>query len=374
MRGNAHPMKKLINMQEHICSWDNLLGAYKDAARGKRFRPDVLSFTQDLEKHLLDIKAELETRTYTVGRYREFYVSYPKRRLVMALSFRDRVVQWAIYRQINPFIDKRYIRHSYGCRNGKGTLAAAQQLQRWVRAVSHKQDAREWVILKCDVSKYFYRVDHEIALEIYRQYIDDDWLMWLMAEIINNPNTPFGLPDGMSINECPARQRLFEVGMPIGNLTSQETANLYLNEVDQYAKHMLKIRHYIRYMDDTIILIKGRKQAEEVRANLERFMRDHLKLAMNKKTVILPLSHGCEFVGYRVTEHGLRLRKKTIQHIKNSLRRMERRYARGEIDQDDALATINSYMGMCKNINGYGVRTWIAENIVLRREDSTSDG
>ena len=307
-----------------------------------------------------------------MGPYREFYVSYPKRRLVMALGFRDRVVQWAIYRQINPFIDRRYITHSYGCREGKGTLAAAQQLHRWIKAISRKEDAREWVILKCDVSKYFYRVAHEIALEIYMQYFYEDWLLWLMAEIINNPSTPFGLPEGVNISECPPDQRLYDVGMPIGNLTSQETANIYLNEVDQYAKHELRIRHYIRYMDDTILLIKGRKAAEETRAQLERFMRNRLKLAMNKQPVILPISHGCEFVGYRVTEHGLRLRKKTIQHIKRSLRRMERRYARGEIDQDDALATINSYMGMCKNINGYSVRTWIAENVVLRKEEPRS--
>lgn len=250
--------------------------------------------------------------------------------------------------------------------NGRKALAAVYIPR--MRAISRRQDAQDWVILKCDVSKYFYRVDHEIALDIYRQYIDDEWLMWLMGEIVNNPNVPFGLPEGVSISECPRDRRLYEVGMPIGNLTSQETANIYLNEVDKYAKHELRIRYYIRYMDDTIILIKGRRNAEEARNKLEVFMRDRLHLAMNKKTVILPLSHGCEFVGYRVTAHGLRLRKHTVKHIKHSLRRLEKRYANGEVSQDEALSSINSYIGMCKNINGYGLRRWIAENIVFRRE------
>lgn len=366
-------MRKLTNTKEHICSWDNLVGAYKDAARYKRYRTDVLSFTQNLESNLLDIKRDLENRQYTVGPYREFYVSYPKRRLVMALGFRDRIVQWAIYRQINPFIDKRYIEHSFGCRKGKGTLAAAQQLHHWMKMISRKPNAKDWVILKCDVAKYFYRVDHKTALDIYANYINDEWLMWLLGEIINNRDVPFGLPEGMSISECPRSERLFDVGMPIGNLTSQETANLYLNEVDQYAKHVLKIKHYIRYMDDTIIIVDSRKKAEHIRTSIEAFMKERLKLSMNKKTVILPLSHGCEFVGYRVTIHGLRLRKKTTQHIKRALKRTQKLYSRGEIDQDKAFATIHSYLGMCKHINGYNVQRWIAENVVLRRE-AEADG
>lgn len=115
--------------------------AYRNAVKNKRYREEVLIFSQNLEANLLALLDELKNRTYRVGKYREFYVNYPKRRLVMALAFPDRIVQWAIYQQINPFIDKRFITHSYGCRNGKGSLAAVQQLHSWIQAVSRKPDA-----------------------------------------------------------------------------------------------------------------------------------------------------------------------------------------------------------------------------------------
>ena len=119
-------MEKLHDLKDRICSFDNLLAAYREAARGKRYRNEVITFSFGLEENLLEIQRELLDRSYTVGNYREFYVRYPKPRLVMALGFRDRIVQWAIYRQINPYMEKRFIQHSYGCRQNKGTLAAAQ--------------------------------------------------------------------------------------------------------------------------------------------------------------------------------------------------------------------------------------------------------
>ena len=196
-------MEKLQNLKDHICSWDNLLCAYKEAARDKRYRNEVITFSFHLEENLFDIQQDLLNQTYTVGRYREFYVHYPKARLVMALGFRDRIVQWAIYRQINPYIDKRFIQHSYGCRRGKGTLAAAQCLLNWLRLVNRKADAKNWAIIKGDISKYFYRVDHDIIMRVYAEISDDPWFLWLIGTIINNPDLPFGLPEGMSIDDCP---------------------------------------------------------------------------------------------------------------------------------------------------------------------------
>ena len=159
-------MEKLHDLKDRICSFDNLLAAYREAARGKRYRNEVITFSFGLEENLLEIQRELLDRSYTVGNYREFYVRYPKPRLVMALGFRDRIVQWAIYRQINPYMEKRFIQHSYGCRQNKGTLAVAQCLLNWVRLISRKPDAKDWAIVKGDISKYFYRVDHEVILRI----------------------------------------------------------------------------------------------------------------------------------------------------------------------------------------------------------------
>lgn len=359
-------MEKLHNLKDRICSFENLLAAYREAAKDKRYRNEVITFGFRLEENLLDIRRELQEQRYTVGRYREFYVHYPKPRLVMALGFRDRIVQWAIYRQINPFVNKRFIHHSYGCRKDKGTLAAAQCLLNWVQLISRKPDADEWCIIKGDVSKYFYRVDHEIVMRLYADICDEDWFLWLIGTIINNPDLPFGLPEGVAIDDCPREARLYDVGMPIGNLTSQETANIYLDRLDQYVKHVLRQRYYLRYMDDFIIICR-KEQAQSILDAVSAFLRADLHLAISPKSRILPVMQPVEFVGYMVSPHGLRLRKKTTKHIKHALRYVEELYALGAIDLDSALQTVNSYMGMTEHCNGYSLRRWIEENIVFVR-------
>ncbi len=359
-------MEKLHNLKDRICSFENLLAAYREAARDKRYRDEVIAFTFNLEENLLELQQELIERRYTVGRYREFYVHYPKARLVMALGFRDRVVQWAIYRQINPWMDKRFIQHSYGCRKDKGTLAAAQCLLNWVQLFSRKDDAGEWRIIKGDVSKYFYRVDHDVSMSIYADITDDEWFLWLIGTIINNPNLPFGLPEGVAIDDCPREERLFDVGMPIGNLTSQETANIYLDRLDQFCKHKLHLRYYERYMDDFIIICR-KEEAQAIMEQITVFLREELRLTISPKSRILPVTQPVEFVGYSVTPHGLRLRKKTTKHIKHALKHEAELYALGVIDIDSALNTVHSYFGMTKHCNGYNLRRWIAENIVFVR-------
>ena len=366
--GGGFYTRKLQNLKDRLCSFENLLAAYREAEKDKRYRNEVIVFRFNLEENLLSIQKELLEGIYKVGNYREFYVHYPKARLVMALGFRDRIVQWAIYRQINPFCDKRFIQHSYGCRTGKGTLAAAQCLLSWVQLVSRKPDARDWVILKGDVSKYFYRVDHATLLEIYALITDDPWFIWLVGTIINNPDLPFGLPEGASISDCPREKRLFDVGMPIGNLTSQESANIYLDLLDQYVKHVLRQHFYLRYMDDFIVLCR-RNEVQTIYADIERFLREALKLTISPKSKIIPALQQVEFVGYLVSPHGMRLRKKTSRHIKRSLRSIERAYAEGRIGLDRALATIESYFGMTEHCSGYNLRRWIADHIALQRKE-----
>ena len=362
-------MEKLHNLKDRICSFENLLAAYREAAKDKRYRNEVITFGFCLEENLLDIQRELQEQRYTVGNYREFYVHYPKPRLVMALGFRDRIVQWAIYRQLNPWVDKQFIQHSYGCRKDKGTLAAAKCLLNWVQLISRKPDAQDWVIIKGDVSKYFYRVDHEIVMHLYASICDEDWFLWLIGTIINNPDLPFGLPEGVAIDDCPREARLYDVGMPIGNLTSQETANIYLDRLDQYVKHILRQHYYLRYMDDFIIICR-KEQAQSILDAVSTFLREDLHLSISPKSKILPVRQPVEFVGYMVSPHGLRLRKKTTKHIKHALKYIAQLYAMGLIDLDSALFTVNSYMGMTEHCSAYNLRRWIEENIVLVRGGS----
>lgn len=364
-------MEKLRNLKQRICSFENLLAAYKEAVRDKRYRNEIIAYSFNLEENLLALRADLLKGTYKVGAYREFYVRYPKPRLVMALGFRDRIVQWAIYRNLNPYIDKRFIAHSYGCRKGKGTLAAAQCLLNWVQLISRKPDADEWFLIKGDISKYFYRIDHEIIMDIYAEITDDPWFLRLMREIIDNPDVPFGLPPGVSADDCPKEKRLYDVGMPIGNLTSQETANIYLDRLDQYCKHALRLHYYVRYMDDFIILVKGREEAQRILREIEGYLKRALHLDISPKSRILPATHDVEFVGYTVSPHGLRLRKKTTRHIKSSLKHVAELYALGLVDLDAALQTVNSYHGMTKHCNGYNLRRWIEDNITFQRREES---
>ncbi|MGB9825791.1 MAG: reverse transcriptase domain-containing protein, partial [Desulfofundulus sp.] len=169
----------------------------------------------------------------------------PKKRLIMALPFRDRVVQWAIYRVINPLLDRQFIYDSYACRVGKGTHKAADRLQYWLRYLDRRYP--KVYVLKLDISKYFYRVDHAVLKGILRKKIADRDLLWLLDTIIDGDGQKFGIPLGDHDFEF---DRLADIGMPIGNLTSQLFANLYLNEADQYAKHQLRLKYYIRYMDE----------------------------------------------------------------------------------------------------------------------------
>ena len=361
-------MEKLHNLKERICSYDNLFEAYISAAKGKGDRAEVVRFSFDLEENLSKIQKELMDGTYKVGPYREFYVRYPKPRLVMALGFRDRVVQWAIYRQIDPYVDKRFITHSYGCRRDKGTLAAAECLMNWMRQISRKPDADSYCIIKGDISKYFYRVDHEIVMDCYREISDDEWFLWLMGVIVNNPDVPFGLPVGMNIDDCPRENRLYSVGQPIGNLTSQETANIYLDRFDQWCKHTLGLRFYVRYMDDFCAIVK-KSDAKKTMDAMTDFLRERLHLDMSRKARIVQANRDTEFVGFMVSAHGLRLRKKTVYHIKRSLKHLKNQYADWVIDFDRVKDSIICYCGMTKHCNAHYLEKWIAENIILQRKD-----
>lgn len=357
----------LHNLMAHICSFENLLAAFDDACKGKRYRDEVLTFKQNLEQNLFDLQKELLSGKYTVGPYREFYVRYPKPRLVMALQFRDRVVQHAIYRQLNPYLEKRYIFHSYACRTGKGTQRAADCVLNWERQIIRKPNGKEWYVLKIDVSKYFYRINHEIALDMFREISDDLDFIALIATIIDNPDVPFGLPVGMNADECPPEMRLFDVGMPIGNLSSQMIANMYLDRLDQYCKHILGIHYYIRYMDDMLVLSDDLQQLHEWRKRIGAFANDVLELNLNKKTSIQKMTRGVEFVGHIITPSGIRIRKSTRKRIKRVLKHICAMYNDGSIELASALDTIQCYRGMLQHASAHGLAEWITEHIVLTK-------
>lgn len=360
-------METLRNIYQKICDFENLYEAYLEARKNKRYRKDVLDFSARLEENLIQLQNELIYKTYQVGRYREFYVYEPKKRLIMALQFRDRVVQWAIYRHLNPWFDKQFIYDSYGCRKNKGTHRAADRLQYWMRQVSRKEG--RYYYLKLDISKYFYRVDHEILLNLLRRKINDMDLVELLGHIINCEHTAFGLPAFTDPEDCPKTERLLNKGMPIGNLTSQMFANIYLNQLDQYAKQKLRLHYYIRYIDDIIILHHDKRRLHEIKDEIEAFLWDELRLNLNKKTAIRPINHGIEFVGFRIFATHRKLKKASAKRMKKRLKYLREEYARGKVSTETLRASEASYAGMLKHFNSYG----LMKIINIKGEDARHD-
>jgi len=340
---------------DSICDFEELYAAYRDARKQKRYRRDVMEYAEQLEANLITTQNELIWGTYEVGPYRPFYVTIPKLRLVMALQFRDRVVQHALYRRMNPFYDKLFIEDSYACRIGKGSHKAADRLQYWMRQVSRKPGA-PWYYLKLDISKYFYRVNHRTLLDILKTRIADERLLRLLDTIINSEDTAFGLPAGMGPEECPEELWLTDVGMPIGNLTSQLFANIYLNEMDQYAKHQMRIHYYIRYMDDIIILHQDKAELANFRDEIADFLRDNLQLDLNKKTAIRPVELGVDFVGYRIYATHRKLKKSTAYRIMRRTKTLSMQLAAGEISREEFDRVIASYRGVLSHCNSHGLR------------------
>ena len=351
-------MKRYNNIYSKIFDFENLYLAYLEARKGKRYRHDVMRFTANLEENLITIQNELIYKTYKVGRYNEFFVHDPKKRLIMSLPFRDRVVQWAIYRQLNPLFDKRYISTSYGCRNGGGAHRAVKKLKEYLRA----QPGTAYV-LKMDVSKYFYRINHDVLMGILRSMIKDEDVLWLLGTIINSDHD-----FGIEVDDWDyTGERLSNVGMPIGNLSSQMFANLYLNEADHFAKQVLGCKHYIRYMDDIVIVDTDKKRLREVLKKMDDFLTFHLALKLNNKTCIRTETQGVDFCGYRVWRTHIRLRKKSALKMKKHIKFLQREFSRGRIKTDRFRNSLMSYLGMMSHCDSFSLKNKLMQNVLLTK-------
>ena len=341
--------KTYRHLYNTICEFGNLHQAYLKARRNKRYRPEVLAFSAHLEEELLQLRQELLSGNYRTGDYRCFEVQEPKRRLVAALPFRDRVVQHALCNIIEPILDSRFIHDSYACRTGKGAHAGADRVTAFLRE-AHRNNGQAWV-LKGDVAQYFPSVDHEILLGLVGRTIRCGATMNLAREIVNSWHTA-----GMHGR-----------GIAIGNLTSQLFANLYLNELDQFVKHELRQRHYIRYMDDFIVVGDDKATLNSIRQNVVEFLADKLALRTNSKTQVFPAAQGVDFLGYRIWATHRLLRKGSIKRMKRKLRHFSELYARGDIDLGRISASVQSWVGHCGHADTYNLRNRIFAEVNLTR-------
>jgi retron-type reverse transcriptase len=287
----------------------------------------------------------------------------------MALVHRDRVLQWAIYRKLNPLYEKTYIYDSYGCINNKGKEKAAKRIQYWLRQTDRK--GKRYYCLKLDISKFFYRVDHEILLEILSKKIKDERILQLLEKIINSDKRAFGVPLGVEPSEIDPKDMLFDKGMPVGNLTSQMFENVYLNEVDQYIKHELHIHYYVRYADDMLILHDDYRELVEYKRKIEAFLLERLKLNLNNKTTINPTTHNIDFVGFIINKDEIRLRKATVRRMKVRMKYVLKQYENGEITRDKVNATMQSYFGMVSHCTNEGLKRWLLDHAVMHCTDAS---
>ena len=345
-------MKRYKNLFDEIVCWRNMEISMYNAARYKTSHREIAAFLDNHKTLLPEIIEELKNGSYRIGKYHEFFVYDPKKRLVMALPFRDRVVQWGIYRQLNPLLDKRYIDTSYACRTDHGVHLAVAKLNEF----SHNLDmfCDNPYYLKMDMSKYFYRINHEVLINILDSIINDSKLMDLLSYIINSDEQKFGIE---IINHKVTGRRIRGVGMPIGNLTSQMFANLYLNVLDHYCKHTLRAKKYIRYMDDVIILDNDKHKLRHYQEQISNFIETHLKLELNNKTCISTCKSGIDFCGYRVFPNYVKLRKKTYTKMMRRIRQMVYLYSQGKISEFEVQQTMGSYYGFLKHCDSYNIRT-----------------
>ncbi|MCC8066398.1 MAG: RNA-directed DNA polymerase [Clostridiales bacterium] len=356
---------KIKQVFDLIFSDENLYAAIQDASKGRRYHRDVLRVQNDCWNVIEQIQQDVRSGNYEIDRYYIFYVYEPKKRMIMSISFYHRIVQWAIYRVINPLLVKGYIEDSYGCIPGKGALSAMLKLRYWLKAVEKKPGT--WYYLKLDISKYFYRISHRVLKKILAKKIKDERLLQILYSIIECRHTPFGLPPGKGPGDVPMEERLYDVGMPVGNLMSQVFANVYLDVLDQFCKRVLHIHFYVRYMDDIIILSDSKVQLHEWKNCIQEFLERELELSLNQKTCIRPVSQGIEFVGYRVWPHYVTIRKSTTLQIKRAMRLKVYEYNVGLTSMEDVTNTLKCYTGMLDHCDCGTFRDDLVCSVVLNK-------
>lgn len=359
-------MEKHRHVFEQMYDYETLYGGYLLARRGKRFKDQVLQYTSNLEENLIDAQNNLIWKSYEVGQAHQFYEYFPKKRIIYALPFADRVINCAAYNTLIPIYQKSYYEHSYGSIAGKGPIKAAKQLQYWIRLVGNKPEP--WVLVKCDVAKFFFRIPFEVQMRELMRPIDDPQMEWFLDTALRGNGQAFGLPlDVVDVALC---DRVAGIGMPVGSLLSQTTANVVMNRTDQFMKRELHVPYYMRYMDDMIFLVPRKAEAHEILRALSEFLQSELGLNLNNKTAIMKPDAGVEFVGKRIWPEKMELRRSTSLYMKRHLNYIREHYASGELDLDYATSVIRSYLGMMSHCNNDALIEKVLADYVLIRDSS----
>lgn len=330
--------KRFSANYDSVISSGNLLEAWKEFLKGKRSKKDVQEFSINLIDNLFALHNDLLHHTYKHGGYQAFSIYDPKPRNVHKASVRDRLLHHAIYRILYPFFDKKFIADSYSCRLNKGTYKAINRFREFIYKVSENNTRTCWV-LKCDVKKFFANIDHDILIRILREYIFDENIISLLGNVIVSFSSE---KEG--------------IGLPLGNLTSQLFVNIYMNKFDQFVKHKLKAKYYIRYSDDFVIFSENRKWLDEQIFAIRKFFHDELKLALHpNKIFIKTVFSGVDFLGLvNFIDHQI-LRTKTKRRMFKKISKGYADLQNGSMSKESYNQILQSYLGMLKHCRGYGI-------------------
>lgn len=329
-------MKRYGNLWDQLVSWPNLLLAARKAQRGKRTRGAVQRFNFSQEFELLRLWRELEDGKYQPGRFQTHWITRPKPRLISAAPYCDRVVHHALMNVLEPILDRHMHPHSFACRRGKGTHAAADRLQDLMRG--HRY------VLQCDIRKFFPSIDHEILKGDFRRLIKDRRVLSLMDLIADNSNEQEPVREWFEGDDLftPSERRH---GLPIGNLTSQWFANWYLSAFDHFVTSRLGFGAYVRYCDDFLVLHDDRAALRSLVDDMRRFLAG-LRLRLHEgKLQVRSVEQGVTFVGYRVWRTHRLLRKENVRGFRRRVRWMRQAYRDGRIGHADIRPRLVSWTG-----------------------------
>jgi RNA-directed DNA polymerase len=326
-------MKVYRNLFNKLIDPENLFRAWEEFRSDKKKKEDVILFERNLESEIFKLHRELTSETYKHSGYTGFFISDPKKRHIHKAVVRDRVLHHAIMGILYPLYDKIFIHNSFSCRVGKGTHKGVQALRSTLLKAS-KNNTKTVFILKCDIQKFFNSIDHDILIDILKKLVKDEKLMNLLIEVIRSFNgdnsTLFG-----------------GRGVPIGNLTSQLFANVYMNEFDQYMKHILKVKHYARYTDDFVVVSDSREYLALLLPKLSHFLSQELKLGIHpQKVEIRKYSDGIDFLGYVIFPHHTKVRKITVRRISRRLNEKATLYKADKLEKEKLEASLMSYLGI----------------------------
>ncbi len=337
-------MKTYKNLYKELCSLKNLEKAFRKSKKRKSKMLYVKEFEANLQNELIKLNQELESQTYKPRSLRRFIIRDPKTRTIHSSAFRDRVVHHALINIIGPIFEKRFIHDSYASRIGKGTHNAILRFDKFKRKVS-KNNARSCFVLKADVKHYFETVDHKNLLDIIKKRIKDKKVIWLIETILSNFN-----------------QKIKDKGMPLGNLTSQFFANVYLNELDYFAKHKLKAKYYLRYVDDFVILHKNKNVLIRYKEKIKDFLNRNLKLTLHPgKSKIVHLTNGISLLGYRIFYYYRLLRKTNKRKFDKNFSEKLSLFKEGLITYENLISSLTGWFGYAIWANTHKLRNNVLE-------------